>query len=69
MTDDPHVCGRDCPPASRDPLGVDPGRVEPRGEPPAHPALPECPPGPVALAIARRLARERLDRWKAAHPE
>lgn len=49
-----------------DPLGVDPTRIEPRGEPPEHTELPGR--RVLALVEAKRLARQRLDDWKAAHP-
>jgi hypothetical protein len=48
-----------------DPLGVDPVRRECRGDFPAHTDLPGR--RVIPLAEAKRLARQRLDDWKAAH--
>lgn len=48
-----------------DPLGVTPGRREQRGDFPVHAELPGR--RLLPLAEARRLARERLDEWKAQH--
>ena len=48
-----------------DPMGARPARAEPRGEFPDHPAPPEYPAGPLNGNTARRMARQRLEEWRA----
>jgi len=54
--------------AGDDPLGVTPTRTEQRpAEDPAHTDRRDRPAGPVALALAKLAARQRLDAWIAEH--
>jgi hypothetical protein len=47
-----------------DKLGVTPTRTEPRGEFPAHG---ETPRPVLPLAVAARIARDRLTEWRREH--
>lgn len=51
-----------------DPLGVTPTRIEQRArEHPAHTERRDRPDGPVAGALAKYQARQRLEQWIAEH--